>query len=71
MLSEFRYHNIHWNGRVKKFVLDTAEHLIEDRRMVFVVQSQMFLTYTQPSRTVCVIVSSEHRNFEAFRLYSK
>ena len=46
-----------WLGHVKKFVLQFARDLIEDKSMLFIVQSQMFLTYTEESRTISVIVS--------------
>ena len=46
-----------WNGRVQSFIREGDQDLIADKSMVFIVQCQMFLTYTDPSRTITVIVS--------------
>ena len=47
-----------WIGRVKKYVMQVQADLIQDREMVIMIESQIFFTYTKPSRQICVLVSS-------------
>ena len=46
-----------WIGAVKKYVMQVQPDLIEDREMVIMIESQIFFTYTEPSRQICVVVS--------------
>ena len=46
-----------WMGKVKKYVIEVQKDLIKDKEMVFMVESQIFFTYTTPSRELCVLVS--------------
>ena len=47
-----------WNGKVKQYLIQVDENLIEDRSMVFIMQCQIFLTYTVPAKYVSVIMST-------------
>ena len=46
-----------WIGKVKTYLMNVQGHLIEKKSMVIMIESQIFLTYTQPPRQVCFIVS--------------
>ena len=46
-----------WIGKVKTYLMNVQGHLIENKCMVIMIESQIFLTCTQPPRQVCLIVS--------------
>ena len=46
-----------WIGKVKTYLMNIQGHLIEKKSMVIMIESQIFLTYTQPARQVSLIVS--------------
>ena len=54
-----------WIGKVKTYLMNVQGHLIEKKSMVIMIESQIFLTYTQPARQVCFIVSrkNNHKQF--------
>ena len=45
-----------WISSAKNYLTQVQADLIEDRRMVFIIESQIFLTYTQPTRQLCFVV---------------
>ena len=45
-----------WIGRVKNYVMQVVPELVADKRMVFMMETQIFFTYTTPSRQLCVVV---------------
>ena len=50
-----------WIGKVKTYLMNVQGHLIEKKSMVIMIESQIFLTYTQPPRQVCFIVSRKKK----------
>ena len=48
-----------WIGKVKNYLTNVQGHLIEKKSMVIMIESQIFLTCTQPARQVCLIVSKQ------------
>ena len=48
-----------WIGKVKSYLMNVQGHLIEKKSMVIMIESQIFLTCTQPARQVCLIVSKQ------------
>ena len=46
-----------WIGDVKRYILDVNGELVLDRTLVFVIQSEIFMTNTDPKRAVSVMVS--------------
>ena len=49
-----------WIGKVKTYLMNVQGHLIEKKSMVIMIESQIFLTYTEPARQVCFIVSRKN-----------
>ena len=46
-----------WIGKVRDYVFKVQGQLIQDRSMVFIIEAQIFLTHSTPSRQLCLIVS--------------
>ena len=46
-----------WIGKVKKYVFEVQRELIQERSMVFIIEAQIFLTCSNPSRQLCLLVS--------------
>ena len=51
-----------WMGKVKNYVIEVQKDLIKEKEMVFMVEAQIFLTYTNPFRQLCVLVSRERES---------
>ena len=45
-----------WMAKLKYYVKAIEEDLIADKKLVFVIESQIFLTYTEPAREISVMV---------------
>ena len=46
-----------WIGNVKNYVFQVQGQLIQDRSMIFIIETQIVFTYSSPSRQLCFLVS--------------
>ena len=46
-----------WMGSVKEYLMDVNGELIHEKELVFFIESQIFLTNTNPQRAISVMVS--------------
>ena len=46
-----------WIGDVRNYVMQVDPELIQDKSMIFLMEAQIFYTYTKTSRELCVVVS--------------
>ena len=52
-----------WIGVVKQYLLDVNGELIRDKKLIFFIDTQVFLTNTNPKRAVSVMVGIVHYVF--------
>ena len=48
-----------WIGDMKNYLTDNHGELITDNNLIFIIESQVFLTNTTPKRAFSVMVSNE------------
>ena len=46
-----------WIGSVKHYLSQVQKDFI-DKDMVFIIEAQVFMTYTEPTRKLCTVVGS-------------
>ena len=58
-VKSFQNSEIHidkWIDMVRNYVTQVVPEMIEEKKMVFMMEAQIFLTHTEPPRELCVVV---------------